>query len=251
MFAFPRCNLKRCLWLAFALYSAAFIALRVSQKQCNNASCFIERRLTNYDDRSWWPPKKYRADLDEFLVYRSELEPALQKRVIDKHCAPEATFVMFVHSCVHCKEHRDLIRRTYKQNALSVHRCDIFFAVGSTGNQSAMRAVKQEDERHRDIVQFDFLDSYKNVTIKLLSGLKWAHGNCPHTQFVMKGDDDIYYNLDVITRGLRNVSDHYKNAIMGFHFGNYDWFNHAFGHKQFVPREVSHALNDARSLTRR
>ena len=46
----------------------------------------------------------------------------------------------------------------------------------------------------QDILQWDFIDHYRNLTIKSILGLKWASDFCSTAKFVVKLDDDVFFN---------------------------------------------------------
>jgi len=56
----------------------------------------------------------------------------------------------------------------------------------------------KESEDFKDIVQFDFIDSYGNLTYKTLSGLKWAVTVCASAEYVMKTDTDMFVNTELL-----------------------------------------------------
>jgi hypothetical protein len=47
-----------------------------------------------------------------------------------------------------------------------------------------------------DIVQEDFLDSYRNVSLKSAAMLKWSYTYCPSAKYTLKGDDDMFVNIE-------------------------------------------------------
>jgi len=51
--------------------------------------------------------------------------------------------------------------------------------------------VESESARYGDIVQGSFLESYRNLTLKHLMGLRWASAYCRQARYVVKMDDDI------------------------------------------------------------
>ena len=58
--------------------------------------------------------------------------------------------------------------------------------------------LRKESEDFKDIVQFDFIDSYGNLTYKTLSGLKWAVNVCASAEYVMKTDTDMFVNTELL-----------------------------------------------------
>ncbi|ELW69543.1 Beta-1,3-galactosyltransferase 4 [Tupaia chinensis] len=53
-----------------------------------------------------------------------------------------------------------------------------------------------------------FQDSYRNLTLKTLSGLNWADKHCPRARYILKTDDDVYVNVpemvsELVLRGGR------------------------------------------------
>nr|BAE88187.1 unnamed protein product [Macaca fascicularis] len=74
---------------------------------------------------------------------------------------------------------------------------------GSQGNDLASESAAQGD-----ILQAAFQDSYRNLTLKTLSGLNWAEKHCPMARYVLKTDDDVYVNVpelvsEMVLRGGR------------------------------------------------
>ena len=51
-----------------------------------------------------------------------------------------------------------------------------------------------------------FQDSYHNLTLKTVMGLKWTSIFCPHAQFILKTDDDIYVNVPLLTSVVKKES---------------------------------------------
>ncbi|KAL4838019.1 hypothetical protein H8958_018306 [Nasalis larvatus] len=68
---------------------------------------------------------------------------------------------------------------------------------GSQGNDLASESAAQGD-----ILQAAFQDSYRNLTLKTLSGLNWAEKHCPMARYVLKTDDDVYVNVPELVSEL-------------------------------------------------
>lgn len=101
---------------------------------------------------------------------------------------------------------RDTIRRTWMATASSKNlSTKTLFLLGATKNKGLQMFITQEAERWHDIIQEDFVDSYFNLTIKTVMGLKWASKFCLNAAFVMKSDDDIMLNIVNLTADLSNA----------------------------------------------
>ena len=81
--------------------------------------------------------------------------------------------------------------------------------------------LHEEAQLYDDIVVFDFLDTYVNLTIKTLVSLNWIF-NVYKTDIYLKVDDDVLFNVtDVHRTVLTHV--HYQAG----HLGNYiSWLLH-------------------------
>ena len=64
-------------------------------------------------------------------------------------------------------------------------------------------ALLLEADAYGDIVQEDFVDSYRNLTYKGIMGLRWTSEHCAHARFLLKTDDDIFVNTFNLLAELR------------------------------------------------
>ena len=56
--------------------------------------------------------------------------------------------------------------------------------------------VEQESQIFHDIVVEDFVDSYHNLTLKTMMGMRWIATFCEHAQYVLKADSDVFVNME-------------------------------------------------------
>lgn len=63
--------------------------------------------------------------------------------------------------------------------------------------------VLSEQRKFGDLLQGDFLESYRNLTYKHVMGLRWAVRKCSHASFIIKIDDDSVYDLHRVTEYLQ------------------------------------------------
>ncbi|XP_038047183.1 beta-1,3-galactosyltransferase 1-like [Patiria miniata] len=111
--------------------------------------------------------------------------------------------VMLVKSSVEDVYDREQIRRTWGgDTVVKDKRTLTMFLLGTiTGNQTTTLSVKEENDRYNDIIQEDFVDSYQNLTIKNMMGLKWISMYCPNVTYVASVDADVMINVNnLVTR---------------------------------------------------
>lgn len=71
----------------------------------------------------------------------------------------------------------------------------VIFLLGLSTPQLQSK-LTEEQQLNGDLVQGNFIDSYRNLTYKHLMGYKWILTNCPQTTYIVKVDDDSF--VDVI-----------------------------------------------------
>ncbi|XP_039682383.1 N-acetyllactosaminide beta-1,3-N-acetylglucosaminyltransferase 3-like [Perca fluviatilis] len=78
------------------------------------------------------------------------------------------------------------------------------FISGTTGaGFEKERLNKVLELEYNDIHQWDFSDTFYNLTLKQILFLEWMKGNCPHVCFLLNGDDDdVVANTDNIVEYL-------------------------------------------------
>nr|XP_054763750.1 N-acetyllactosaminide beta-1,3-N-acetylglucosaminyltransferase 4-like [Lytechinus pictus] len=107
-------------------------------------------------------------------------------------------------------ERRMLIRDTYGNRrrwpALSSGVFRTVFLLGAVENKTIQNSIHKESETYRDIIQEDFLDSYANLTLKTVMGLKWVANHCRHAKYTMKIDDDSMIHQARLLGLLKNAT---------------------------------------------
>ncbi|CAK9293524.1 unnamed protein product [Gordionus sp. m RMFG-2023] len=93
------------------------------------------------------------------------------------------------------------------------------FSIYQQSTSFTQKRLKIEARKYRDIVQGNFLDSYQNLTYKMIMGFKWIVSRCPKADYILKMDDDIYidiFKLYVLINKatyLKNVYDDYEKYL--------------------------------------
>lgn len=117
-------------------------------------------------------------------------------------------------------EARNAIRQTWgNESAVPAVGLIRLFLLGKTeGELGALqqRTLEAESQRYHDILQQDFLDSYRNLTVKTLMGMNWVALHCPRASYVMKTDSDMFVNTEyLVSKLLRPEIKPKKNYFTG------------------------------------
>ncbi|XP_058485674.1 lactosylceramide 1,3-N-acetyl-beta-D-glucosaminyltransferase A-like [Solea solea] len=140
----------------------------------------------------------------------------------DKCAGQDVLLLLFVKSSPNNIERRHAIRSTwgneaYIQKSLGV-TVKVLFALGAPftnkdkpmwSDRSELGFQKQlifEDQLYGDIIQQDFLDTFHNLTLKLIMQFHWMHSRCAHARFLMTADDDIFVHMPNLVSYLQDVS---------------------------------------------
>uniref|UniRef100_A0A4W5QE21 Hexosyltransferase n=1 Tax=Hucho hucho TaxID=62062 RepID=A0A4W5QE21_9TELE len=78
-------------------------------------------------------------------------------------------------------------------------------AVDHFPNLSGM--LSHEARLYGDLLQWDYRDSFFNLTLKEVLFLDWFSQRCPDARFVFKGDDDVFVNTWKILDFLHNLPE--------------------------------------------
>ncbi|CAG5128679.1 unnamed protein product [Candidula unifasciata] len=153
------------------------------------------------------------AFLREPVVNPHDFKYLIQPKVT---CANEdVILVMCVPIAYNNYEGRSVIRKTWGSYAYNMsNKARLVFFIGNippeSGKSAAFtqRNISAESLQYGDILQEDYVDSYRNLSLKSVSILKWVHLFCSFTKFVLKVDDDIYINIPFLVNVLHEYSSH-------------------------------------------
>ncbi|KAK7891932.1 hypothetical protein WMY93_023895 [Mugilogobius chulae] len=99
---------------------------------------------------------------------------------------------------------RQVVRRTWGKEGVFPNGVTIrtVFLLGVPRNKSALplwdQLLAYESQSFKDILLWDFEDTFFNLTLKETHFLKWVNSNCTHIKFIFKGDADVYVNIENI-----------------------------------------------------
>lgn len=134
-------------------------------------------------------------------------------------CKGDIFLLMVVKSVATQHDRREAIRKTWgKDQAVDGKRIRTLFLLGKSSNEEErlnhQKLVEFEDQIYGDILQWDFQDSFFNLTLKETHFLKWFHIYCPSVRYIFKGDDDVFVSITNIFEFLE-LSGHRKDLFVG------------------------------------
>ncbi|XP_034027814.1 UDP-GlcNAc:betaGal beta-1,3-N-acetylglucosaminyltransferase 7, like [Thalassophryne amazonica] len=134
----------------------------------------------------------------------------------------EVHLLMVVKSVIEQHDRREAVRKTWgRKRTVDGKKIRSLFLLGSpnTGKdtKNLQKLIEYEDRIYGDILQWDFMDTFFNLTLKEVNFLKWFDIYCSSIQFIFKGDDDVFVNthnlLDLI--GFKVEENKVDNLFVG------------------------------------
>lgn len=158
-------------------------------------------------------------------------------------CDGKPFLLLAVKSLIPHFDRRQAIRETWGRAGVFGNRIVVtVFLLGSTSQVDNFPDLQEmlghEAKLHKDLLQWDYRDSFFNLTLKEVLFLEWFSRHCPQAQFVLKGDDDVFVNtLRVIDILVSMSEDDTKDLFIG------DVISNAGPHrdsklKYFIPQSV-------------
>ncbi|XP_020647445.1 UDP-GalNAc:beta-1,3-N-acetylgalactosaminyltransferase 1 [Pogona vitticeps] len=148
-------------------------------------------------------------------VYKQTFLFTLRERL---KCKDNPFLVILVSSRPSNVKARQAIRITWgSQRSWWGKQVLTLFLLGKGTEKEDARALSVEDESilYGDIIQQDFLDTYRNLTLKTIMAFRWVTEFCSSAQYVMKTDDDVFINTGNLVKFLLNTNAS-ENFMTGY-----------------------------------
>lgn len=178
----------------------------------------------------------------DFLLYmRCRTYPML----IDQPdvCGKKPFLLLVVKSLVQHFDRRQAIRETWGRAGIVANRTvATVFLLGSALPTDFLPDLQgmlvHEAEFYRDLLQWQYRDTFFNLTLKEVLFLEWFSQSCRHAQYVLKGDDDVFVNTFRVIEFLEELPQNKaKDLFLG------DVIRNAAPHrdqklKYYIPKSV-------------
>ncbi|KAF3688137.1 N-acetyllactosaminide beta-1,3-N-acetylglucosaminyltransferase 2 [Channa argus] len=158
-------------------------------------------------------------------------------------CDDQPFLLLAVKSLIPHFDRRQAIRESWGRAGVLANRTVVtVFLLGNTFSgdhfPDLLQMVGHEAVLHQDLLQWDYRDTFFNLTLKEVLFLEWFSKHCPQAQYVLKGDDDVFVNTLRIIDYLEGLSEvKARDLFMG------DVISNAAPHrdpklKYFIPESV-------------
>ncbi|XP_069775171.1 UDP-GlcNAc:betaGal beta-1,3-N-acetylglucosaminyltransferase 7, like [Narcine bancroftii] len=155
----------------------------------------------------------------------SALDARFQQYVLYRHCrhypmllnhpekcAAPTHLLIVVKSVIEQHDRRAAVRQTWGRERRAGGRAvRTLFLLGAPSagkdRRNLQALLELEDRLHGDILQWDFMDTFFNLTLKEVNFLRWFALYCPRTRFVFKGDDDVFVHTDNLLEFLASQGE--------------------------------------------
>uniref|UniRef100_A0AAV2LGU4 Hexosyltransferase n=1 Tax=Knipowitschia caucasica TaxID=637954 RepID=A0AAV2LGU4_KNICA len=137
---------------------------------------------------------------------------------------------------------RNLIRSSWgRQAEVRGRLVRSLFLVGvdsSLGAHTVQLKLQQESQQYHDLVQSNFIDSYRNLTIKTMVMLEWLAAHCSSSAtYVVKVDSDMFLHVPNLVDLLLQPDTPKNNYMSGLVWWHSPVLRNPWD-KFYMPREV-------------
>ncbi|TSO77725.1 UDP-GlcNAc:betaGal beta-1,3-N-acetylglucosaminyltransferase 7 [Bagarius yarrelli] len=158
-----------------------------------NINCTADSNLRS---QSWFGTLDSR--FHQFVLHRHcRYFPMLMNH--PEKCAGNVDLLIVVKSVIEQHDRREAVRLTWgKEHSIRGKRIKTLFLLGTPApgkdSKNLQKLLEYEDRIFGDILQWNFMDTFFNLTLKEVNFLRWFNIYCPNVPFIFKGDDDVFVN---------------------------------------------------------
>ena len=133
-------------------------------------------------------------------------------------CRYQTLFRVLIISSPQNFEQRQAIRRTWCDPSnfshVPQHAWHCVFLLGQSLNSNHTAMLKREKALYQDLLIGSYLDTYRNLTLKVIPGFTWSVNHCP-CSFLVKTDDDCFVNAGLLYTFLLHHNTQTRSLFVG------------------------------------
>lgn len=178
----------------------------------NNTSVTFDPCKPNF--RVTTQVKDYNSLPDRFKDFLLYMQCRSYPLMVDQPeiCKEPPFLLLAVKSLVPHFDRRQAIRESWGRAGVIANRTvvTIFLLGNATAGDhhpDLSGMLQYESARYKDLIQWDYRDSFFNLTVKEVLFLEWIQTRCSSAQFIFKGDDDVFVNTYRILDFLKGLSE--------------------------------------------
>ena len=178
--------------------------------------------------------RKFAHSYEELL-----LTEKVSEEIYHPGCLGNASkeIVFVVHSAAQSSgeyfERRQVTRQTWASDA-NENNIQVIFAIGLPRDQTIQLDLINEQAQYGDLVQFEFIDDYYNLTLKAIAVANWLSERCTSIKIIAKVDDDIFVNVGRLVE-LQNT---FSSGITGHMYVNQTQPDRNVSSRYYMPEEI-------------
>ncbi|XP_054839496.1 UDP-GlcNAc:betaGal beta-1,3-N-acetylglucosaminyltransferase 7 [Eublepharis macularius] len=160
----------------------------------------------NFSKDDWF--KGLEPNFQQFLLYRHcRYFPMIINH--PEKCSDDIYLLVVVKSIITQHDRREAIRKTWgREKEVDGKKIRTLFLLGVASKveerANYQKLLEYENHIYGDILQWDFLDSFFNLTLKEVHFLKWLNIYCDRIRYIFKGDDDVFVSPNNILEYLED-----------------------------------------------
>ncbi|XP_078063498.1 UDP-GlcNAc:betaGal beta-1,3-N-acetylglucosaminyltransferase 7 [Mustelus asterias] len=158
----------------------------------------------NFTQTEWF--NSLESNFKGFLQYRHcRYFPMILNH--PEKCSGNIYLLLIVKSVITQYDRREAIRKTWgKEIVMDGKQVKTLFLLGTSSSENErfhhQKLLEYENTIYGDILQWDFLDTFFNLTLKEVNFLKWFSTYCENVEYIFKGDDDVFVSTGNILEFL-------------------------------------------------
>ena len=140
-----------------------------------------------------------------YILYNPKLCDGLERSGL--------TWIVGIYSTPEQSARRKLLRETWANASLFRKNVfQTFFVMGRTSD-AHQKSIQAEFDQYHDIVQGDFVDEFRNATLKGLLALNYVSHYCRAAKYFIKANDDTFVNIFSVMHLLQESLSHQHTVL--------------------------------------